>query len=224
MDEFVSAVAERRDVVLDRPPSANAAKDAYMRADARLYEAETVAPCVARFVTAEVRPPRNTKPVGRFSGASVTPPIGKYLGSRLGAHETEVRCLVTKAVAVGYFAMITLEGQTPSLEAWVVPDRDAETIWPYWVTNVGTGQMVRNALPPDDVDMIGRMCHEDFSRGLRELGLGRWRLGGTRFVGALYGEAGLLLRALQTRNFQPDSRSDVLAATNLWPFEDMPVE
>ncbi|MGZ6363951.1 MAG: hypothetical protein ACXWP0_19940 [Ktedonobacterales bacterium] len=66
MDTFVSAFASIRERLLDPPtPDSDAGAVAFLMADVRIGEAEAVAPCVSRFVVAELRPSQDTKPVGR---------------------------------------------------------------------------------------------------------------------------------------------------------------
>lgn len=230
MDEFVAAFVRVRDrslaAVEVEPADATVA---YMLADARLSEAEIVAPCISRFVSAELRPPEGVKPVGRFGSISATPPVGKYLGLESDADDTvvaSVRSLAMEALSYGYFAMTDAEATSSQAGALteVVLDRDAHTIWPYWVTNMGTGRLLRSSVDPGFVRRVANVCGEDLLHGLRQLGLVGWRRRRVSGIGWFYAEAGMLLRVLQTDNFQPGPRSDVLLSTNAWPFEQMPVD
>lgn len=73
MDEFVTAVARVRDRLVQTldPQTVNEAALAYVQDGERLAEAEAVSPCVLRFVAAEINPPADGRPVGRFAGVTV---------------------------------------------------------------------------------------------------------------------------------------------------------
>ncbi len=151
MNEFVAAVARVRDGLVRtlNSETVDPRALAYVEDEERLAEPETVTPCVLRFVAAEISPPVDGKPVGRFAGVTVAPPVGTYLRK---AREREnvaapVRGLVEGALAHGYFAMVEAEalgkaGLGPEIR--VVPGRTAEEIWPYWVTNMSTGDLLRS--------------------------------------------------------------------------------
>ena len=91
---------------------------------------------------------------------------------------------------------------------------------------MSTGKLLRTGAHPDAIRQVANECGEKFFNGLRELGLGGgplrrpWK----RSTGSFYGEAGMLLRMLQTDNFQPGPRSRLLTVTNAWPFDQMPIE
>jgi hypothetical protein len=54
-----------------------------------------------------------------------------------------------------------------------------------------------------------------------------WLAGGAGekfYTGFFYGEAGMLLRMLQTDSFQPAPRAELLTVTNTWPFAEMPIQ
>jgi hypothetical protein len=226
-DAFVSAALAVRDKLLSVPLAHPEIAD-YMRSDERLAEARVVAPCALRLVTAELRPPTETKPVGRFGPTPLFPPIGKYLGRRIESRDVHaaVRRLVLQSLAQGYFTMINAEGGAAvmkDIRINVVPDRVAEDVWPYWVTNMGPGGMLRRVAGEKLILGVETACGEDLFRGLRALGLVGWRRGRTRSIAAFYGEAGMLLRVLQTDNFQPSPQDELLTATNVWPFEEMAV-
>ena len=231
MGEFVSAVEVVRDRLVEtlNPQAVDAAALAYVQDDERLSEAEAVEPCVLRFAVAEVTPPANGKPVGRYAGVSVAPPIGTYLRKSRDRERVAMpaRGLVMGAVAHGYFAMVEADalgraGQGP--EADVVPSRTAEEIWRYWVTNMSTGGVLKTVAHAKAIDQVAGVAGEELWIGLQELGLAGRRRGRKTYTGTLYGEAGMLLRVLQTDRFQPDARATMLTATNAWPFDQMPIE
>jgi hypothetical protein len=231
VDELVTAVAGVRDRLVASLNPANVAPEAlaYLQDDERLAEAKEVSPCVLRFITAEIDPPTNGKPVGRFAGVTVAPPVGTYLRKAQDRESVivPVRALVARALAHGYFSMVESEamgaaGQGPEIN--VVPGRAAEEIWPFWTTNMSTGDLLRTAAHAKAIDQVTGVGGRQFSNGLQELGLGGWRRGRRPFTGMYYTEAGMLLRMLQTDRFEPGPRANILTATNAWPFEAMPVE
>lgn len=131
------------------------------------------------------------------------------------------------ALAHGYFAMIDAETSTrqaQGIEVHVDRDRTAEDLWPYWVTNMNTGRLLRDSVDSAFVTQVSTACGEDLLHGLREVRLAGWRRGRRPATGALYGEAGMLLRFMQTDNFTPGAKSDLLTVTSEWPFDNMPIE
>ena len=231
MGDFVSAVERVRDRLVEsvNPQAVDAAALAYVQDDERFSEAETVEPCVLRFAVAEVTPPSNGKPVGRYAGLSVAPPIGTYLRRSQDRESVALsaRRLVIGAVAHGYFAMVEADALSKpgqGQEVDVVPGRLAEEIWGYWVTNMSTGGVLKTVAHARAIDEVAAVAGEQLWKGLQELGLAGWRRGRKVYTGTLYGEAGMLLRVLQTDRFQPDARATMLTATNAWPFELLPVE
>ena len=231
MDEFVEAVAHVGDrlVATLNPQTVAPEALAYVQDDQRLAEAQAVAPCVVRFMAAEINPPADGKPIGRFAGVTVAPPVGTYLRkardreAAIGA----VRGLVAAALAHGYFSMVESEalgaaGQGPEIK--VVAGRSAIEIWAFWVTNMSTGDLLRAAADAKAIDQVTGVAGRQFADGLQRAGLGGWRRGRRPFTGIFYAEAGMLLRMLQTDRFEPGPRVQILTATNAWPFERMPVE
>ena len=190
-----------------------------------MAEAARVAPCVARFVTSELHPPRDRTPVGRFSNR-IIPPLGRFL-PHLGEHEPAVRRLVIDAVAYGYFAMIDAEATTAvTADAFtpIAACRGAEQVWPYWVTNMSTGLLLAQATSKAYIDRVETVCGEELYWKLLELGLVGWRRRKVPYIGHFYAQAGMLLRFVQTDNFVPGSESELRATTNKWPYEHMPTE
>ncbi|MGZ6363950.1 MAG: hypothetical protein ACXWP0_19935 [Ktedonobacterales bacterium] len=138
-----------------------------------------------------------------------------------------MRSLVLDALARGYFAMLDVEATNAlkGTQIHVVPGRDAETLWPYWVTNLSTGQLLKQAVAPKYTRQVTLAGSQDFFRGLQQLGLVGWRRGRAGAIGSGYVEAGMLLRLLQTSIFEPGPRSEILATNaNLWPYAEMPPE
>jgi hypothetical protein len=181
-----------------------------------------------RFVAAEINPPADGRPVGRFAGITVAPPVGSFLRKARDRESVIIpsRELVAGALAHGYFSMVEAEalgaaGQGPEIKA--VAGRTAEEIWPYWVTNMSTGDLLRTAAHAEAIDQVTGVAGKQFSDGLRELGLGGWRRARRPFTGIYYAEAGMLLRMLQTDRFEPGARATIVAATNAWPFDEMPL-
>jgi hypothetical protein len=227
MDEFVSAFLSVRDLLVksDGAGEVDSAWLDYVRDEGRAAEAASVAPCVMRLVTSELRLPGDGTPVGRFS-KRIVPPLGRFL-PHLGKHEPAVRRLVIDAVAYGYFAMIDAEA-TGALAAEpfmpITACRGAEQVWPYWVTNMSTGRLLAQAASKAYVDRVETVCGEQFYRELLELGLVGRRRRKVPYMGHFYAEAGMLLRFVQTDNFVPSPESELRATTNKWPYEDMPTE
>lgn len=234
VDEFVAAVLLVRDGLLETVNTTRADDPAllYVQDEARLSEADEVAPCVLRFVTAEISISAGSKPVGRFAGGTKTswaPPIGSYMPRSRETRTslpTVLRRLAVEAVAQGYFAMVEAEAlgrveKGPSIS--LVQGRTAEWVWPFWVTNISTGELLRAAAHPEAVRRVANACGENVFNGLQGVGLGRWRRAWKRSTGSFYGEAGMLLRMLQTDLFEPGARDEVLTLTNAWPFDHMPI-
>jgi hypothetical protein len=88
---------------------------------------------------------------------------------------------------------------------------------------MSAGKMLRRVAGDKLLLEVETASGQDLFHGLRELGLIGWRRGRTRSMAAFYAEAGMLLRMLQTDNFQPSPQDDLLTATNVWPFDEMPV-
>jgi hypothetical protein len=224
VDEFVSALDAVRDG-LTRPDAPGVD---YTRADARLAEAEIVAPCVARLTASEIHPPDKARPVGRFSGTALklVPPLGTFLGETMQPHLAEVRELILRALAHGYFATIDSEGANAAAQGVqinVVRDRRAEDIWPYWVGSISTADSLR-LLDRRFVEQVRTACYEGLVHGLRGLGLVGWRRKRVPLIGSFYADAGMTLRLYQTDLFELNLEAQLLAiANNNWPFESMPV-
>jgi hypothetical protein len=78
------------------------------------------------------------------------------------------------ALAHGYFAMIDAETSTrqaQGIEVHVDRDRIAEDLWPYWVTNMNTGRLLRESVDSAFVTLVSDACGEDLFHGLREVRL-----------------------------------------------------
>jgi hypothetical protein len=228
VDEFVSAVARVRDQMLAAadPGVVGVTWVEYLGGERRLAEAEIVAPCVSRLVTTEIRPPQDAQPVGRFSGSRLVPPLGKHI-PRVASHEASVRDLVAGGIAYGYLAMVDAEATASAaseVEFEVVLDRQAEDVWPYWVTQMSTARLLKSVVDPKFVRRVRAVCGEDLYHGLLELDLIGWRRRQVPYIGGFYAEAGMLLRFMQTDNYDPGSRSDLLTVTNMWPFDETPAE
>jgi hypothetical protein len=226
MDEFASACASVRDRVLasGMAEGIDPAWLDYVRDDERLTEAATMTPCVARLVTSELHPSRDGDPVGRISGR--VPPLGELLPD-LGQHELAVRRLVTVTVAYGYFAMIDAEAiaaMTRQPFPPIVAGRNAEQVWPYWVTNMGTGALLAQVTGKKEIGKVQNICGESLYQGLLALELVGRRRRKVPYVGRFYAQAGMLLRVLQRDTLVPEPASESLAISNRWPFADMPAE
>jgi hypothetical protein len=175
------------------------------------------------------QPPANGAPVGRF-GRVIWPPIGTYMRRSRETGDVitpRVRSLAMDGLAHGYVAMVEAEalGKThEGPEVHVVRGRNAEDVWPYWVTDMSRGRLLGAVADPDAVRQVANAAGRNLVQGLQELGLGRSRRGRRFFTGYLYGEAGMLLRHLQTDRFQPDLMTEVVVASKAWPFEEMPIE
>ena len=105
------------------------------------------------------RPPANGAPVGRF-GRVIWPPIGTYMrwSRETGDVITpRVRSLAMDGLAHGYFAMVEAEalGKThEGPEVHVVRGRNAEDVWPYWVTDMSRGRLLGAVADPDAVRQV----------------------------------------------------------------------
>lgn len=127
-------------------------------------------------------------------------------------------------IAYGYFAIIDAEATAAAAaeaSETVFVSRTAEQIWPYWVTNMSTGKLLAEAVSKDYVSRVENVCGEELYQGLLELGLVGWRRRRVPYMGHFYADAGMLLRVVQGETFVPGPRSDLLADTNRWPFEEM---
>jgi hypothetical protein len=196
----------------------------YVRDDGRLTEAASMTPCVARMVTSELHPPPDGTPVGRVSGR--VPPLGRLLPD-LGQHEPAVRRLVMVTVAYGYFAMIDAEAiATIAGRPFrpIVAARTADWVWPYWVTNMGTGTLLAQVTSKKEIGKVQNICGESLYQGLFDLGLVGRRRRKVPYMGRFYAQAGMLLRVVQSDTLVPEPDSESLAIANRWPFEEMPTE
>jgi hypothetical protein len=226
MDEFASACGTVRDRVLgsEVAEGIDAAWLDYVRDDGRLTEAASVTPCVARMVTSELHPPREGAAVGHLSGR--VPPLGGVLGD-LGEREPAVRRLVMVTVGYGYFAMIDAEAIAAIAGrplSPIVAGRSAEQVWPYWVTNMGTGAPLARVTAKNEIGKVQSICGESLYRGLADLRLVGRRRRKVPYIGRLYAQAGMLLRVAQRDTLEPDPATEPQPTTNPWPFEAMPTE
>jgi hypothetical protein len=121
--------------------------------------------------------------------------------------------------------MIDAEATTIAAEAGqtVTAYRNAEELWPYWVTNMSTGWVLK-ATDPKFVQRVREVCGEDLYHGLLDLDHVGWRRRKVPYIGHFYADAGMVLRLVQTDVFQPVGRSELVAAANRWPFAEMPAE
>ncbi len=225
MDEFAAACVSVRDRALS---SVGEGIDAgwldYVRDDGRLTEAASMTPCVTRMVTSELHPPRDEAPVGRFSNR--VPPLGRFLPD-LEQHEPAVRRLVMVAVAYGYFAMIDAEAIAAIAGQPVRPIvacRSAEEVWPFWVTNMGSGKLLAQLMGKKEIGKVQNICGESLYQGLVDLGLVGRRRRNVPYMGRFYAQAGMLLRVVQSDTLVPEPASESLAITNQWPYEEMPTQ
>jgi hypothetical protein len=226
MDEFASACLSVVDRVLGSgvPEGIDPAWLDYVRDDGRLTEAASMTPCVTRMVTSELHPPRDGTPVGRLSGR--VPPLGQLLPD-LGQQEPAVRRLVMVTVAYGYFAMIDAE----AIAAFagrpfqpIVAGLSAERVWPYWVTNMGTGTLLTQVTNKKEIGKVQNICGQSLYQGLLDLGLVGRRRRKVPYMGRFYAQAGMLLRVVQRDTLEPEPAPESLAIANQWPFEEMPTE
>jgi hypothetical protein len=226
MDEFASACVTVRDRVLssDMADGLDAAWLEYVRDDGRLTEAASMTPCVTRMVTSELHPPCDGTPVGRFSDR--VPPLGRVLPD-LGRHEPAVRRLVMVAVAYGYFAMIDAEAMAAIAGQRlrpIVACRNAEQVWPLWVTNMGAGTLLAQVTGKKEIGRVQNICGESLYRELLDLGLVGRRRRKVPYMGRFYAQAGMLLRVVQTDTVVAEPGSESPAIIDRWPFAEMPTE
>jgi hypothetical protein len=167
VDEFVSAFFSVRDrlVTSEMAEEVDPGWLACLRDEGRIVEAAIVSPCVTRLVTSELHPQRDGTPVGRFSGR-IVPSLGRFL-PHLGEHEPAVRRLVIDAVAYGYLAMVDAEATAavaaePSTP--ITARREAEQIWPYWVTNMSTGRLLAQATSKEYIDRVEAAAAKSFTK------------------------------------------------------------
>jgi hypothetical protein len=226
MDEFASACVSVCDRVLpsDKVEGIDAGWLAYVRDDDRLTEAARMTPCVTRLVTSELRPSADHAPVGRASGR--VPPLGQVLPD-LGQHELDVRRLVMVTTAYGYFAMIDAEAIAALARRPLgqnVASRSAEQLWPYWLTNMSTGELLAQVAGKEEIGRVKNICGESLYQGLLELGLVGRRRRRVPDIGRFYAQAGMLLRVIQSDTFVPGPVSELQGIPDRWPFEEMPTE
>jgi hypothetical protein len=130
-------------------------------------------------------------------------------------------------VAYGYFAMIDAEaiaaiaGLPPRP---IVAGRSAEQVWPYWVTNMGTGTPLAQVTGKKEIGKVQYICGESLYQGLLDLGLVGRRRRKVPYMGRFYAQAGMLLRVVQRDTLVPEAASESPSITNPWPFEEMPTE
>jgi hypothetical protein len=225
MDEFAAACVSVCDRVLESVPEGiDAAWLEYVRDDGRLTEAASMTPCVTRMVTSELHPPRDGAPVGRFSDR--VPPLGQLLPD-LGQQEPAVRGLVMFTVAYGYFATIDAEAIAAiagrPLRS-IVASRSADQVWPYWVTNMSTGTLLKQVTGKREIGKVKNICGQSLYQGLVDLGLVGRRRRKVPDMGRFYAQAGMVLRVVQSDTLVPEPASESLSITNPWPFEKMPTE
>jgi len=225
MDEFASSCVSVRDRALASVAEGiDAAWLDYVRDDDRLREAANMTACVTRLVTSELHPPSDGAPVGRLSGR--VPPLGRLLGD-LGDDDPAVRRLIMVAVAYGYFAMIDAEAIAAIAGdpfRPILASRSAEEVWPYWVSNMGTGTLLAQVAGKKEIGRVQIICGESLYQGLLDLGLVGRRRRKVPYMGRFYAQAGMLLRVVQRDTPVAEPGSESQAITSRWPFDEMPTE
>jgi hypothetical protein len=209
------------------PALANDDAKRYISAGEREVEAALVETLATAFVGYEVYPPASGNGLGRYSPVSLIPPVGSVLRKKLADREGRqgVERAVMRTLSLGYAMFASLGIGDDATDLRIVEDRDPEAMWAYWVTHTHS-QYVGNMLAPDFADAVTNLSVDEFLIGLEEAGA-MPRLGKRtklHLLGRLYGEAGVLLRHVQSRALTNERlRSDPFAQTTMnWPLDAAP--
>ena len=176
-------------------------------------EASRVHDCVARFTRAEV----DGVAVGRYGSVKAFPPLRDLAGDKLDAANQQqlAREAIAKALALGYVFMASNEEEGAAGRL----DRSPRDVWEVWAPGINSGLAQQTAIPDDLLSMVRQAGGNVFRDDAVALGLGGFgkkvKLEG---VGAMYAQAGLVLRAVQVHpgDLQPD-------ADNIWQYDELPV-
>ncbi len=175
-------------------------------------QAALVDDCVERFSRAELE----GKALGRYGPVRMFPALGDHQEKKLRDADADQRESVRDAIAfsvgIGYTFMAGIEDDgKPS-------GHSPEGIWNVWIPNLNSGMVDRTALPADMLSDLRQMAAGAFQERAIELGLGGFgkkaRLG---HIGAFYGQAGALLRAVQVHEKELEP-----SPANLWPYAEHP--
>jgi hypothetical protein len=201
----------------------------YLEASERDAEAALVEPLAVAFTRYEVYPPAHGKGLGRYSPVSLIPPVGSLLRKKVADPETAlgIEQAVMRTLAVGYcmLASTAPQGEEKGMNPAVVEGRDLEAMWAFWVTNSHSGYAGK-IMAPDFSDAVTTISEAEFLTDLDEADampkLGkRTKL---HLLARAYGEAGVLLRHVQTGTLS-DGRlhGDVVAQVTMnWPLHAAP--
>jgi len=197
----------------------------YIAQPGREGEATAVEPCVDRLADYEIHVPKHGKGAGRYGPGSLTPPIGKLIGSKKiagldTAQEARLRSAIVHAVAVGYVGMTAMEAGGENIGPRT--NVDPAQMWAAWVVRL-VGDSLEMAGVPENVQSgIRNMAGGPFTEELRAMDLFPRVRKRMRFqlVGQWYGQAGMVLRLIQVTGMGLDEDSpDLLQLTNTWAFE-----
>ena len=196
----------------------------YLTDSARRTEAEAVDPCVERLADYEIEPPAHGKGVGRYAPKTLTPPIGSLIGGkRIAALDDETRLRLRRAIvdatAVGYAGLIGVESDGEGFKPST--DVDPKKIWCLWVVRLNSEVLREVGIDKDFDSQMRGLAAERFVAELKAVGLFPKVRKRMRFnlVGQWYGQAGMLLRLIQSTQSEWDDSSDFWQITNTWPFE-----
>jgi hypothetical protein len=201
----------------------------YVPDEERLGQADTVGPCVERFVVGELDPSRELSAARTPFGGS-PPSLAEKLGRKLeGADDQTLsgaKDAVRSALAVGYIFHGPIE-----LDNGIkyCAGRGAEEIWDFWAA--GCREMLEETgMPKANASAVRNAGANQLVADLKKLGLTKF-LGGSKLnqLGMTYAQAGVLLRMTQTDTICDEDFAETVARVRerperSWKWEDYPID
>jgi hypothetical protein len=163
----------------------------YLRSHAYFNQLAPADACLDSFLDYELDP----KAAGPLGGRGQAP-LGRMVDAT-GEFAAPLRRAVATVISSGYLAMLSTED--PPGSAWV-PDRDAASLWRFWVGHLRPSAIPALDIPADLAASVGRAGGAHLAAELARLGLrpGVFRRRALTQRCSELGRFGLLLRAGQT--------------------------
>ncbi len=169
--------------------------------------------CIRRFLDYEFDPGIAT--VGGGDGES-------SLGSACsieGVDFEKLREVGETGIALGYGSMLLIEG---AVDATFCADRDAEALWPYWVSHLRPSAPYAYGVPADFIGRVREMAERELPPAFRQLGvkIGITKRGRVRKRSGRLGIFGMTLRLAQTDTVPSEKLNESRASdeAHRWPF------